>query len=253
MLTVWDEAFPSEGNPLHRVLLRPSMKKFETDHNEIEIVGYSRRIALFLNRQIITVLSGNGVPDDQFLKLQDKALKRLDKIMTEEGRIEAMCLLKDQSNNDFSQKLSSSSTGLHMYSFFEAGLNCVNCRFLFNMMLAYRRRIIRDMIQKSRIPVDYDKGLVALGVMDELGLLAPREIFVQYTDPRTGRINIVLGEVSVGRSPCLHPGDIQPVTAVYHPELEHLVDVIGKFRFDHFSLPDQFNDVFINWYRTSIG
>ncbi len=44
-----------------------------------------------------------------------------------------------------------------------------------------------------------------------------------------GVIRDVSGEVLVGRSPSLHPGDIRKVTAVNpedYPQLKHLIDVV---------------------------
>lgn len=69
MLTVWDTAFPKAANLKPgkvEVILRGSMKKFECNHKALEIVGYSKRLPLFLNRQIICILSGLGVPDSVF-------------------------------------------------------------------------------------------------------------------------------------------------------------------------------------------
>lgn len=225
MLTVWDDAFPPETDPSIWVIIRESMDKFDCGHREVEVVGYSKRMPLFLNRQIIALLSAHGVPDNSFEKLQSKALKTLDCAMTKDGAKYALRLLTS-TGGERSAELISSGTGTNLASFFQAGLTCVSCEHLFNMMLACRHRTIRDMMNRGRIPIDPDKGLCALGVLDELGILRSRELFCRYTDPKTGRLKVLTGPVTVGRNPCLHPGDVQPVEAVDREELHHLVDVI---------------------------
>ena len=226
MLTVWDEAFPRGTSASVRVHIRQSMNKFNCDHSEMEVVGYSKRIPLFLNRQIIAVLSAHGVQDLSFEAIQREALDQLNRAMTAEGATDALYLMLNHSRNDLSHEVATAGTGANMAAFFDAGLNTLSCEHLYNMMGAYRRRILKDMLMKSRIPVDPSKGFCAIGVLDEIGVLGAREIFCQYTDPHTGEIKPVLGHVTVGRSPCLHPGDVQPVEAVDCPELMHLVDVI---------------------------
>lgn len=75
-----------------------------------------------------------------------------------------------------------------------------------------------------------------IGVMDETGALKPGEVFVQYSatsnDPdREGEFSkskkhIFEGPVVVTRNPCLHPGDVRQLTAVYAAQLVHLVDCV---------------------------
>lgn len=231
MLTVWDEAFAKVGkraNGQVEVILRGSMKKFECNHKALEIVGYSKRLPLFLNRQIITLLSGLGVPDEVFEELQNKVLRQLDRAMQTDGATDALHLLYTSGAFDGGggMKLRVSGPTMDAATFFRAGLTCVNCELLFNIMYAYRRRTIRELMLRARIPIDAEKGLCAIGIMDELGVLKPNETFCQYTLPSTGEVKVVRGRVTVGRSPCLHPGDIQPLMAVDKKELHSLVDVI---------------------------
>lgn len=230
MLTVWDEAFPSNVDPRVGVILRESMNKFHCKHKAIEVVGFSKRMPLYLNRQMIMLLSGHNVPDAAFKNLLEKFLHNLDCAMAADGKRHALRLLRNGGDNGVADgrgmKLFSCGSGTDMAPFFLAGLTCVNCEHLFNMMYAYRRNAIGDLIKRMRIPINPSKGLCAVGVLDELGVLGPREIFCQYMDASTGDLTIVTGLVTVGRSPCLHPGDIQPLMAVDRCELRHLVDVI---------------------------
>lgn len=225
MLTVWDEAIPKNLHENVHVVLRESMTKFDCDHYDIEVVGYSKRLPLYLNRQIIMLLSGHGVPDWVFLSLQRKILRQLDEAMGPEGQQAALALF--QTNTiDRGHRMESADTGIGMASFFRAGLTCGSCEFLFNMMYAYRLRTIGEIMSRGRIPMGASSGLCAIGVVDELGVLGPREVFCQFKHPSDGKIRVVEGPVTVGRSPCHHPGDIQPLDAVRHPQLMHLVDVI---------------------------
>lgn len=224
MLTVWDDMLPRNG-PI-KVALRPSMKKFDCQHKALEIVGYAKRLPLFLNRQIIMLLSGMGVPDEPFEEMQRNLLRSLDRAMETDGAPEALDLLFTSGCGESDAKLRISGPMMNAAAFFRAGLNCTSCEHLFNMMYAFRRRTIRDLMQRARIPIDGDKGVCVIGIMDELGVLQPNEIFCRFTKPASGEIMVVKGLVTVGRSPCLHPGDIQPVLAVDKSSLHHLIDVI---------------------------
>ena len=56
---------------------RPSMRKFESSHRRLEVLQTSRPQAVFLNHQLIMLLSNLGVPDDVFIKLQRDMLDKL--------------------------------------------------------------------------------------------------------------------------------------------------------------------------------
>lgn len=222
VLAVWDQA----KQPRNGVALRPSMQKFESKHRVLEIVGFSKRLPAYLNRQVITVLSTMGVPDEVFEKKLDKILRKLNRAMKAKGTFEALDLLYTAGHHDSGLKLRTSAPMMNAAKFFLAGLTCASCEHLFNMMNAFRRRAVKDLTLKARIPLDSDKAVCAFGTMDEIGVLGEREVFCQFTEPRTGQRLIVTGDVLVGRSPCLHPGDIQLLQAKDHMSLRHLRDVI---------------------------
>lgn len=172
------------------------------------------------------MLSGLGIPDSAFLELQNRLLRNLDASMGSDGNAAALNLLYTSGCGNFDSKLKSLPPMTDAAELFRAGLTCTNCEHLYDLMLAFRKRTLGELMSRARIPIDKDQGMVGQGVMDEAGVLAPREIFLQYTDPETGDIRKVEGPVAVGRSPCLHPGDMQPLTCVYKEELSHLVDVV---------------------------
>lgn len=225
ILTVWDAAMPAGSHA--EIALRPSMKKFGCKHRVLEIVGVARRLPLFLNRQIIMILSGLGVPDEPFEDMQRTLLQSLDRAIENTGARDALNLLFSSSFCEYDIKISSAiPPSMNPSAYFRAGLTCSSCEHLFNMMCAFRRRTIKDVMGRARIPVDWSKGVSAVGVMDELGVLKPGEVFCQFTKPSSKKVGIIRGMVTVGRYPCHHPGDIQPLLAVDAPELHHLIDVI---------------------------
>ena len=52
------------------------------------------------------------------------------------------------------------------------------------------------------------------------------EIFATVYDERKGVEHPIEGRVLITRSPQVHPGDVQFVTAVRRPELKHLKNVV---------------------------
>ena len=50
--------------------LRPSMRKFQSTHRRLEVLQTSRAQDVYLNHQVIMLLSNLGVPDKVFLDLQ---------------------------------------------------------------------------------------------------------------------------------------------------------------------------------------
>lgn len=73
---------------------------------------------------------------------------------------------------------------------------------------------LRHLKRKARIPV---KGYTLIGIPDEHDTLGETEIFAQieYDD---GKRLCLEGEMLIGRSPIIHPGDVRIVTAVRPPE-----------------------------------
>jgi RNA-dependent RNA polymerase len=189
-------------------------------------VSYSKRLPLFLNRQIILLLRGLGVPDEAFETLQRQLLRSLDASMRADGAKAALNLLYTSGCGSSDNRFQSLSPMMDAAKLFRAGLTCTNCEHLYDIMLAFRKRTLGDLMTRARIPVDVNKGMCGVGVLDETGGLEADEIFLQYTDPMTSEVYVVEGPVVVGRSPCLHPGDMQPLKAVYRPDLTHLVDVV---------------------------
>lgn len=59
------------------IQLRPSMRKFQSSHRRLEVLQTSRPQAVYLNHQLIMLLSNLGVADEVFLRHQEKMLDAL--------------------------------------------------------------------------------------------------------------------------------------------------------------------------------
>ncbi len=60
---------------------RPSMNKFSSNKNKLDIINIADYIPCNLNRQIIIILTALGIQDSVFIKLQDLMLNQLNKIL----------------------------------------------------------------------------------------------------------------------------------------------------------------------------
>lgn len=61
----------------NKAVFRPSMRKFESTHRRLEVLQTSRPQVVFLNHQLIMLLSNLGIPDDVFMNLQRNMLDKL--------------------------------------------------------------------------------------------------------------------------------------------------------------------------------
>ena len=60
-----------------KVQIRPSQKKFESPDTQLEVIRCATYSQGYLNRQVIMLMSCQGVSDNVFEAKLDKALKRL--------------------------------------------------------------------------------------------------------------------------------------------------------------------------------
>jgi RNA-dependent RNA polymerase len=96
---------------------------------------------------------------------------------------------------------------------------------------------MRDLLQRTRIRIPPNEGRNMIGIVDEYNVLKPDQVYIQYTilnrdsfdnDNNNNNKTKVLNncKVVITKNPCHHPGDIRTFTAIDHPRLEHLKDVI---------------------------
>nr|AJA90762.1 RNA-dependent RNA polymerase 2 [Cycas revoluta] len=212
-----------------KLSLRPSMLKFNSKNTMLDVINWSRFLPCFLNREIITLLSTLGVPDQNFEYLQKKTIEHLDHMLVSTERaldvLQIMCLGEDHRM---------------LVEMLLGGYSPNTEPYLSMMLQAFREYQLSDLRTKCRIFVS--KGRVLMGCLDETEVLNYGEVFVQVSRINTkfcydglasfgydkwGKSNcIVQGKVVVAKNPCLHPGDIRLLHAVDVPGLHHMVDCL---------------------------
>ncbi|KAL6534083.1 RNA-dependent RNA polymerase [Orobanche hederae] len=214
-------------NNVARLHLRPSMKKFESNHTTLEICNWARFQPGFLNRQIVTLLSALEVRDEIFWEMQETMVSRLDKMFEDADMaydvLTGSC--SDQGN-----------TAAIMLS---AGFRPQTEPHLRGMLTSIRTAQLGDLREKARIYVPLGRWL--MGCLDELGVLEHGQCFIQVSKPclencfvghgsqfveYEKKMEVVKGLVVIAKNPCLHPGDVRILEAVDMPELHHLYDCL---------------------------
>ncbi|GJP43349.1 hypothetical protein CLOM_g2823 [Closterium sp. NIES-68] len=183
------------GQGVAHMWVRPSMDKFESQHADVEVINWTRPQPCFLNRQIVTLLSTLGVPDQVFLDMQDTMVQRLDAAVS--SRASALRLLEESGAD-------------HLYgaamAMLRAGFHPAHEPHLKRMIRAYGQCFIQVCDATAPTPTSTYR-LNSTG----RGMGAPR---------------VVSGPVVFGKNPCLHPGDLRLLTAVDAPCLHHLIDCL---------------------------
>lgn len=217
-----------DRNSFRKLSLRSSMLKFESKNRMLNVTSWSESMPCFLNREIITLLSTLGIEDDIFLEMQTVQVLLLDKMVTSK-----------ESALDFLESLGKSDTKnilVNMLQGYEPNLE----PYLSMMLQSYREYQLSDIRSRCRIFVP--NGRILIGCLDETGILSYGQVYVRVTMTKRERefenqsffkkvdetTAIVLGKVLVTKNPCLHPGDIRVLEAVYEVALEEkgLVDCL---------------------------
>ncbi|KAG1908506.1 RdRP-domain-containing protein [Suillus fuscotomentosus] len=212
------------------VRLRPSQIKFDGQENlTFDVQSTSAKPkAMFLNRPLIVLMEFLGVDTSRIVDLQDDAITKaqsvrsssLDasKVIQQHGlgaSFHLPSLLRNLSSIlqlDVGNTEEETSQSRWTSELIESTLHCVETHIL--RELKYRAHI--------EVPGSY----TLLGVSDEWGCLREGEVYAAVYDERTGLNKQILGEAAITRSPQIHPGDLQVVTAVDRPELAHLKNVV---------------------------
>lgn len=223
MLTVVPDSFL----PLAQVIaLRPSMIKFQSPHSILEINGVSKAMVMYLNRQLIALLSCRGVSDEVFLSLYDEMTDYIDAALhSDEAALSLLFRHADIGLDD-----NSSAAMAPVWSQLNSGSSVTSDAFLHDMIAVLRNHLLVGL--KSRARIHVPSGISLYGVMDETAVLQPNEVFFQLSNGRhlfSKEVEAVTGprQVLVGRNPSLHPGDIRVLKLVSPPpSLAHLYDVL---------------------------
>ena len=211
--------------------IRDSMKKFRSPHDWFEVCKLSAPRPLFLNRQAILLLSYRKVPDTSFLILQQQ---------------NHLYLIRALLRNSDAQKLIRNKVPSW---FLPRDIGCANIDYIHEPF--FRQLLIsscvqssRELLQRTRIRVPPNAGRNMMGIVDEYRVLKAGQVYVQYTiladqhsygdddndddnKDKRKKTKILDGcRVVITKNPCHHPGDVRTFTAVNHPQLKHLKDVV---------------------------
>ena len=196
-----------------KILMRPSMKKFESSSTDLDVLKASEPRSCYLNRPLITILNQMGVPNDNFLELLYNRHKQL--INAFDCECKAIKLMRDYSGLDFNFK-----------PLIDSGIDVLREPFFVQIIESIIRKVSLDLRNKARILIPFDSGRVMYGVLDETRTLTYGQVFVQYSHQKSGTKRVLEGEVLVTKYPCMHAGDVRKLEAVDVPALHHIVDCI---------------------------
>jgi RNA-dependent RNA polymerase len=188
------------------------MKKFEAEYFlDFEVArAFVKPGKVTLNRPLIKILEDLGVPLSTFVELQNAAIQRTKNSF--------------ENIDELGNLLTSHNLGLsfHLKKLFDRfsvllGMTAIDLlsesyRTLPSIFQTAVNHALRDLKYSSKIPVPGSFSFV--GVADEFGYLKPDEIYACAYDPKTKETTYVEGPVCIYRSPTLHPGDVQIVTAI---------------------------------------
>ncbi|XP_068641611.1 RNA-dependent RNA polymerase 2 [Aristolochia californica] len=214
-----------------KLSLRRSMLKFDSKNTMLCVTKWSESVPCFLNREIVSLLSTLGIKDGIFESMQREQMAILEEMLS--NKEAALNVLEGMVGGD--AKLALVKMLLHDY---EPNLE----PYLSMMLRAYREFQLSDIRTKCRIFVP--KGRVLLGCLDEIGSLEYGQVYIRVSMTKAEQeasgqsqsffkkvdacTAVVVGKVVVTKNPCLHPGDIRVLEAIWEPGLEEmgLVDCI---------------------------
>ncbi|XP_062566009.1 uncharacterized protein LOC134228365 [Saccostrea cucullata] len=208
---------PSFGTERKVLVIRESMKKFESNSSSLEVLQYSRPgIRPTAPEQTsYNFVIGIGIPNDVFQNLQETMLFDLADMFLHNDT--ALLSLKEL------------PIAINFKDLFEKGVNLVREPFVRSLLLAIFQQRADDLKKRSRIQIPLHNGRYMMGTSDETQTLKYGQVFIQYSkelDQPLKDVQMVLGKVVVTKNPCFHPGDIRIFDAVNNPHLRHMVDCI---------------------------
>ena len=217
------------------ICIRPSMKKYESENNELGIIKASGYSTGYLNRQIIALLSGLGVKNSIFISMIKVSLKEYQTILKYiRNKNLDLCSYFRANKDVYNEVLSKcfyfkALVDYYLYKKPPRGL--INEPFIQKILLNCLSLKIRDLKSKGKIIDKQSASLI--GVIDETRTLKHNEVFVRIIKPFSKKEEqdfTLEGEVYVTKNPCLHPGDIKILKAVnnevVYKNLSHMINVI---------------------------
>ncbi|KAJ8589866.1 RdRP-domain-containing protein [Rhizopogon salebrosus TDB-379] len=211
------------------VRIRPSQKKFDAPENltfDVQATSAAPK-AMFLNRPLIALMEFLGVDSQRIIELQDDDIKKSQSVRS--SFTDASKFMQ-QHGMGGSFRLPSLFSNLSSILQLEIGRNDQResshwtSELVLTSMECVETHALRELKYRAHIAVPGSYTL--FGVSDEWECLIEGEIYATVVDEKTGAVHQITGQVAITRSPQIHPGDIQIVTAVRRPELEHLTNVV---------------------------
>lgn len=192
--------------------VRGSMKKFTAGtvpFPEVWVCEHSRPYSYgHLNKQFIMLLSGLGIKDEVFLAKQADFFRALENMLADP--MFAITILNWRNRPD----LAAFVAGCTTYKEFKREEIQSPLRFIRNKLILK--------LEKLSIPILDSRTL--FGVCDPLGLMEYGQCFIRISNQGKPKTLQPGTRVTVGKNPCYLLGDVRVLTAVDHPELNHLVD-----------------------------
>uniref|UniRef100_A0A0E0CR57 RNA-dependent RNA polymerase n=1 Tax=Oryza meridionalis TaxID=40149 RepID=A0A0E0CR57_9ORYZ len=197
-----------------KLSLRKSMLKFQSDNITVDVLAYSKYQPVFLNRQLITLLSTLGVRDSVFEQKQEEAVNELNKMVTEpQAAVKAIELMPMGEITNVVKEL------------LLCGYQPDDEPYLSMLLQTFRASKLLELKTKSRILIP--KGRAMMGSLDETRTLKYGQVFIRATSGANDNDKFtVTGKVVIAKNPCLHPGDIRILQAVDLPVLHHMVNCV---------------------------
>lgn len=208
--------------------LRPSMKKFESKSTMLNITNWSKSQPCYVNREIISLLSTLGIKDEIFLSMQQDDMHESDEMLT--NKEVALSVLG---------KIGGADTKIAAEMLLQ-GYEPSSEPYLLMILKAHRANRLTDI--RTRCKIHVQKGRVLIGCLDETGNLDYGQVYIRITKNRKeqkyseqpffsnddGKTAVIVGKVAISKNPCLHPGDVRVLEAIYDPGLDArgLVDCV---------------------------
>lgn len=210
-----------DRNSFRKLSLRGSMLKFESKNRMLNITKWSDAMPCYLNREIVILLSTLGVEDKAFEDLLDNHLCLLGKMLT-----------TNEAALDVLESMGGGEVKKILMRMLLQGYAPNQEPYLSMMLQSHFENQISDL--RSRCRIFIPKGRILVGCLDETGILKYGQVYVRITmtkaELQNGQQNffqkvdettaVVRGKVVVTKNPCLHPGDVRVLEAVYEVTLE---------------------------------
>ncbi|KAF8160383.1 RNA dependent RNA polymerase-domain-containing protein [Mycena galopus ATCC 62051] len=195
-----------EGN---QVCLRDSMKKFQSPLMGLGVMKVSRFAPAHLNRQAICIMSALGMNTHALL---GRFTQQIHHAQNLELELQVLDTSRHPAKHIYKNAF------IPVTKMIKAGL--VDQQLLKNVLKCIKCQLLRDLKYKARVMVA--DGAYLMGVADEYEILEEGQIYCAVTPTGANSRQVITGQCTIFRSPCIHPGDARLVTAVDHPVFQEL-------------------------------